>query len=81
MVSQLGSVPVYSGLTLAGVLATTGHGSGYQTTSGICDTLKEIVWVDGFGGVRHPATTHSRKLAQHSSASKLTGFLLVFTKL
>jgi hypothetical protein len=33
------------------VLATTAHGSGDKTTSGIWDTLLEITWVDGTGKV------------------------------
>ena len=52
LLGQLGSVPVYGPLTLAGTLATTAHGTGYQTTSGLWDIVKEIVWVDGCGEVR-----------------------------
>lgn len=48
---QIGTPTVYAGLTLAGVLATSAHGSGYQDKSGIWDTLLEITWVDGTGKV------------------------------
>ncbi|WIA23842.1 hypothetical protein OEZ85_013501 [Tetradesmus obliquus] len=48
---QLGTPTAYAGLTLSGVLATTAHGSGDKTTSGIWDTLLEITWVDGTGKV------------------------------
>jgi hypothetical protein len=53
---QIGTVPVYAGLTLAGVLATTAHGSGYKAPSAIWDTLLEVMWVDGTGKVRGPDT-------------------------
>eukprot|EP00775_Hariotina_reticulata_P007191 gene7191-7405_t len=49
---QIGTPTAYAGLTLAGVLATTSHGSGDKTTSAIWDTLLEIVWVDGTGKIR-----------------------------
>lgn len=48
---QIGTPTVYAGLTLAGVLSTSGHGSGYKTTSAIWDTLLEVTWVDGTGKV------------------------------
>jgi len=48
---QIGTPTAYAGLTLGGVLATTSHGSGDQTTSAIWHTLLEIVWVDGTGKV------------------------------
>lgn len=49
---QIGTPTVYAGLTLAGVLATTAHGSGDRTACGIWNTLLEITWVDGTGAVR-----------------------------
>ncbi|KAF8060339.1 GULLO1 [Scenedesmus sp. PABB004] len=49
---QLGTPPAYAGLTLGGVLATTAHGSGDRTTSGVWDALLEVTWVDGTGAVR-----------------------------
>eukprot|EP00878_Enallax_costatus_P039822 GHUV01045739.1.p1 GENE.GHUV01045739.1~~GHUV01045739.1.p1 ORF type:complete len:480 (+),score=92.29 GHUV01045739.1:93-1532(+) len=49
--SQVGTPTAYAGLTLAGILATTSHGSGDRTTSAIWDTLIEITWVDGTGKV------------------------------
>lgn len=49
--AQIGTPTAYGGLTLAGVLATTAHGSGDRTISGIWDTLLEITWVDGTGKV------------------------------
>lgn len=52
---QLGSIPAYSDLTLSGVLANSGHGSGYQTTSDLWTVVQEIVWVDGCGEVRRQA--------------------------
>jgi FAD/FMN-containing dehydrogenase len=48
---QIGSPTAYAGLTLAGVLATSGHGSGHLAASGLWDTLLEITWVDGMGKV------------------------------
>lgn len=49
--AQIGTTTAYAGLTLGGVLATSAHGSGHQTQSGIWDTLLEITWVDGTGKV------------------------------
>eukprot|EP00878_Enallax_costatus_P000622 GHUV01000724.1.p1 GENE.GHUV01000724.1~~GHUV01000724.1.p1 ORF type:complete len:626 (+),score=75.62 GHUV01000724.1:267-2144(+) len=48
---QIGTPTAYGGLTLAGVLATSAHGSGDLTNSGLWDTLLEITWVDGTGKV------------------------------
>lgn len=48
---QVGTPTVYAGLSLAGVLATSAHGSGFLDKSGIWDTLLEITWVDGTGKV------------------------------
>jgi FAD/FMN-containing dehydrogenase len=48
---QIGTPTAYAGLTLAGVLATSSHGSGDKTISAMWDTLLEIVWVDGKGKV------------------------------
>ncbi|WIA41247.1 hypothetical protein OEZ86_004858 [Tetradesmus obliquus] len=49
---QIGSLPAYAGLTMAGVMSTSGHGSGDNATSNICDTLISITWVDANGNVR-----------------------------
>jgi FAD/FMN-containing dehydrogenase len=49
---QVGSLPAYAGLTMAGVMSTSGHGSGDNATSNICDTLISITWVDADGNVR-----------------------------
>jgi FAD/FMN-containing dehydrogenase len=49
---QVGSLPAYAGLTMAGVMSTSGHGSGDNATSNICDTLISITWVDAQGNVR-----------------------------
>eukprot|EP00878_Enallax_costatus_P001016 GHUV01001150.1.p1 GENE.GHUV01001150.1~~GHUV01001150.1.p1 ORF type:complete len:631 (+),score=62.78 GHUV01001150.1:321-2213(+) len=48
---QIGTPTAYGGLTLGGVLATSAHGSGDLTISGLWDTLLEITWVDGTGKV------------------------------
>ncbi|KAF8071287.1 CHX17 [Scenedesmus sp. PABB004] len=47
----LGIVPAWAGLTLAGVMAASAHGSGRNTTSVICDVVTEITFVDGLGQV------------------------------
>jgi FAD/FMN-containing dehydrogenase len=49
---QVGSLPAYAGLTMAGVMSTSGHGSGDNATSNICDTLISVTWVDASGKVR-----------------------------
>jgi FAD/FMN-containing dehydrogenase len=49
---QVGSLPAYAGLTLAGILATSAHGSGDRTTNNLADTLLAVTWVDGRGRVR-----------------------------
>lgn len=49
---QVGSVPAYAGLTVGGVLSTSGHGSGDQATSNICDTLVSLTWVDHNGNIQ-----------------------------
>jgi len=49
---QVGSLPAYAGLTLGGVLSTSGHGSGDQATSNICDTLVSLTWVDHKGDIQ-----------------------------
>lgn len=49
---QVGSLPAYAGLTMAGVMSTSGHGTGDNATSNICDTLISITWVDHQGNVR-----------------------------
>lgn len=48
---QIGTPTAYGGLTLGGVMATSAHGSGDLTISGLWDTLLEITWVDGTGKV------------------------------
>lgn len=52
---QVGSLPAYAGLTVGGVLSTSGHGSGDQATSNICDTLISLTWVDHQGNIRKSA--------------------------
>jgi FAD/FMN-containing dehydrogenase len=52
---QVGSLPAYAGLTVGGVLSTSGHGSGDQATSNICDTLISLTWVDHQGNIRKNA--------------------------
>jgi FAD/FMN-containing dehydrogenase len=49
--SQIGSLPAYQGLTLAGILATSAHGSGDMTTSSLADVVLAVTWVDGRGRV------------------------------
>lgn len=49
---QVGSLPAYAGLTMAGVMSASGHGSGDNATSNICDTLLSVTWVDANGNVR-----------------------------
>jgi FAD/FMN-containing dehydrogenase len=48
---QIGSLPAYQGLTLAGILATSAHGSGDLTVHSLADTVLEVTWVDGRGSV------------------------------
>lgn len=48
---KVGTLPAYAGLTLAGVLSTSGHGSGDQATSTICDTLISLTWVNAKGEI------------------------------
>lgn len=49
---QVGSLPAYAGLTMGGVMSASGHGSGDNATSNICDTLISITWVDVQGNIR-----------------------------
>lgn len=42
---QLGSLPAYAGLTLGGLLATTGHGTGLGVTGAFEDTVIQVTWV------------------------------------
>jgi FAD/FMN-containing dehydrogenase len=51
-VYSVGSLPAYQGLTLAGILATSAHGSGDRTTSSLADVVLAVTWVDGRGRVR-----------------------------
>jgi FAD/FMN-containing dehydrogenase len=39
---QVGSLPAYAGLTVGGVLSTSGHGSGDQATSNVSRTLAAL---------------------------------------
>jgi len=48
---QVGSLTAYAGLTLAGILSTSAHGSGYGTTSMLADTVLAVKIVDGTGAV------------------------------
>jgi hypothetical protein len=48
---SIGALPAYQGLTLAGILATSAHGSGDLTTSTLADTVLEVTWVDGRGNI------------------------------
>ncbi|WIA09638.1 hypothetical protein OEZ85_009026 [Tetradesmus obliquus] len=52
---QIGSLPAYQGLTLAGILATSAHGSGDLTTNTLADTVLKVTWVDG-RGIVHVST-------------------------
>lgn len=49
---QVGSLPAYAGLTMVGVMSTSGHGTGDNATSNICDTLISVTWVTAEGEVR-----------------------------
>lgn len=42
---QLGSMPAYAGLTLGGLLSTSGHGTGLGVTGAFEDTVIEVTWV------------------------------------
>lgn len=49
------SLPWWQGLTLAGVYATASHGTGRNTTSMICDWVKDVTWVDSSGAIHTSA--------------------------
>jgi FAD/FMN-containing dehydrogenase len=53
---QVGSLPAYAGLTVGGVLSTSGHGSGDQATSNLCDTVISLTWVDHNGDIQKVST-------------------------
>lgn len=48
----IGTLPAYAGLTISGIMSTSGHGSGDNATSNICDTLISVTWVNVDGEIK-----------------------------
>ncbi|WIA38074.1 hypothetical protein OEZ86_001443 [Tetradesmus obliquus] len=77
MSMQIGSLPAYAGLTLAGILATSAHGSGDRTTNNLADTVLAVTWVDGRGRIR----TSTRKDPEFKAFNGGVGVFGVVTEL
>lgn len=77
---QIGTTTAYGGLTLGGVLATSAHGSGDKTISGLWDTVLEITWVDGTGKVSEVLSISHWHIGQPAeSLANLTALCLYHT--
>ena len=47
----LGALSLYANLTVGGVILSSAHGSGYQTTSSLGDLVRKVKWVDARGEI------------------------------
>ncbi|KAI8475634.1 MAG: hypothetical protein J3K34DRAFT_517253 [Monoraphidium minutum] len=74
----LGALPAFGDLTIGGVLAAGGHGSGDMTLSTIADMVSEVTWVDGAGAVRR-APNPSSDFSAVSAGLGLTGIITEVT--
>lgn len=59
----IGTLPAYAGLTISGIMSTSGHGSGDNATSNICDVLISVTWVNAQGEInKSPRNSPEAKL-------------------
>ncbi|WIA11663.1 hypothetical protein OEZ85_011764 [Tetradesmus obliquus] len=72
------ALPWWQGLTLAGVFATSSHGTGNNVTSMICDWFVDVTWVDARGEV-HTSAKGSEEAHALCGGLGLLGTLTEFT--